>query len=487
MKIYLLNPPFVENFVRCGRWQGAAARSGGLDYPKWLAYATGLLETKYTVKLVDAPASKLNTAEVIDDVKQFRPDLIVVETNFSSLGNDISVTQKLKEACGATTVMVGPPTAQFTDKILKNDGVDILALYEYDFTLLDVAGALEQGQPLKDIRGISYKEGEQITHSPNREYTTSDDLDQLPFVSSVYKEHLNIRDYYLSQTLYPEVQIFTGRGCPFHCTFCSWPENLMGRKYRSRTADNIVDEFEYISRELPEVKEVFIEDDTFTINKSLVLDVCRKIKERNLDITWSCNARATLDYATMKEMKSAGCRLLIVGYESGNDEILKTIRKGVDIQQMRAFTRDAKRAKLMIHADFIIGLPGETKETAEQTLRFIKDIKPNILQVAVATPIPGTKFYEWAKENGYLLVDDLEESIDQNGYQKCILSYPDFTKDDIEHCVNRALKEYYLSPSFVPVALSNVLRKHGLHELKIMLKSAKTFNRYIMIHQVNRS
>lgn len=479
MKIYLLNPPFVENFVRCGRWQGAAARSGGLDYPKWLAYATGLLETKYTVKLVDAPASKLNTAEVIDDVKQFRPDLIVVETNFSSLGNDISVTQKLKEACGATTVMVGPPTAQFTDKILKNDGVDILALYEYDFTLLDVAGALEQGQPLKDIRGISYKEGEQITHSPNREYTTSDDLDQLPFVSSVYKEHLNIRDYYLSQTLYPEVQIFTGRGCPFHCTFCSWPENLMGRKYRSRTAANIVDEFEYICRELPEIREVFIEDDTFTINKSLVLDVCRKIKERNLDITWSCNARATLDYATMKEMKGAGCRLLIVGYESGNDEILKTIRKGVDTQQMRAFTRDAKRAKLMIHADFIIGLPGETKETAEQTLRFIKDIKPNILQVAVATPIPGTKFYEWAKENGYLLVDDLEESIDQNGYQKCILSYPDFIKDDIEHYVNRALKEYYLSPSFVPVALSNVLRKHGLHELKIMLMSAKVFLKYL--------
>ena len=480
MRIYLLNPPFVPNFVRCGRWQGATARSGGLDYPKWLAYATGLLEKEHSVKLVDAPASKLDTADIIKDVKQYRPDLAVVETNFSSLGNDIGVTQKIKEACGAMTVMVGTPAARFPEKILGNEGVNILALYEYDFTLLDVAGALEQGLPLKDIHGISYRENGRIIHNPNRDFTTSEDLDQVPFVSSVYKRHLNIKDYYLSQTLYPEVQIFTGRGCPFHCTFCSWPENLMGRKYRSRTADNIVDEFEYICQNLPEVKEIFIEDDTFTVNKNLVLDVCRKMQERKLDLTWSCNARATLDYSTMREMKSAGCRLLIVGYESGNDEILKAIQKGVDIQQMRAFTKDAKRAKLTIHGDFIIGLPGETKETAEQTLKFIKELKPNVLQVAVATPIPGTKFYEWTKENDYLLVDNLEESIDQNGYQKCILSYPDFTEADIEHYVNKALKEYYLSYSFIPVALNNILRKDGFHELKSMLKSAKTFIRYMM-------
>ncbi len=254
----------------------------------------------------------------------------------------------------------------------------------------------------------------------------------------------------------------------------------MGRKYRSRTADNIVDEFEYINQNLPEVKEIFIEDDTFTVNKNLVQDVCRGIKERKLDVTWSCNARATLDYSTLKEMKDAGCRLIIVGYESGNDAILKTIRKGVSTQQMRAFTKDAKRARLMVHGDFIIGLPGETKETAEQTLKFIKELKPNILQVAIATPIPGTKFYDWAKENGHLLVDDLEESIDQSGYQKCIVSYPDFTRHDIENFINRALKEYYLSPSFVPVALSNILGGHGIHGLKVMIESAKTFCHYIV-------
>jgi len=480
MKIYLLNPPFVENFVRCGRWQGAAARSGGLDYPKWLAYATGLLEKEYLVKLVDAPASKLHTVDIINDVKQFQPDLVVVETNFSSLGNDIGVTQKIKEACGATTVMVGPPVARFPEKILGDEGVDILALYEYDFTLLDVAKTVEQGLPLKNVHGISYKENGQIVHNPIREYTTSEDLDRIPFVSSVYKRHLNIKDYYLSQTLYPEVQIFTGRGCPFHCTFCSWPENLMGRKYRSRTADNIVDEFEYICQDLPEVKEIFIEDDTFTVNKSLVIDVCRKIKERKLDIIWSCNARATLDYSTLQEMKSAGCRLLIVGYESGNDEILKTIRKGVDTQQMRAFTKDAKRAGLLIHGDFIIGLPGETHETAQKTFDYIKEIKPDILQVAVATPIPGTIFYDSVKKDGYLLIDDMCESIDKNGYQRCIISYPNFSREDIESWVNKILKGYYLNPMYCFVFINGVIHGGGIAHVKGVMKSGLEFVKYIL-------
>lgn len=480
MKVYLLNPPFVENFVRCGRWQGAAARSGGLDYPKWLAYATGLLEKEHTVKLVDAPASKLHTADIINDVKQFQPDLIVVETNFSSLGNDIGVTQKIKEACGATTVMVGPPAARFPEKILGNEGVDILALYEYDFTLLDVARTVEQGLSLKNVHGISYKENGQIIHNPSRDYTTSEDLDQIPFVSSVYKRHLNIKDYYLSQTLYPEVQIFTGRGCPFHCTFCSWPENLMGRKYRSRTADSIVDEFEYICQNLPEVKEIFIEDDTFTVNKNLVLDVCRKIKERKLDITWSCNARATLDYSTLQEMKSAGCRLLIVGYESGNNEILKTIRKGVDTQQMRVFTKDAKRAGLLVHGDFIIGLPGETHETAQKTFDYIKEIKPDILQVAVATPIPGTIFYDSVKKDGYLLIDDMCESIDKNGYQRCIISYPNFSREDIESWVNKILKGYYLNPMYCFVFINGVIHGGGIAHVKGVMKSGLEFVKYIL-------
>lgn len=479
MRIYLLNPPFLPNFVRCGRWQGATARSGGLDYPKWLAYATGILEKSHEVRLIDAPAMKLNKEDIITDATKYQPDLVIVESNFSSLSNDISVAASLKDYTKAKTVFVGPPASQFSQQILQNDGIDIVARYEYDFTLKDIAEVIEDGDELIEVKGISYKKNGKIFHNQDREFSSSEDLDKMPFVSEIYNKHLNIRDYFLSQSLYPEIQIFTGRGCPNKCTFCSWPVTLMGKKYRSRSAENIADEFEYVQEELPEVKEIFIEDDTFTINKKLVKAFCEEVKRRKIDIAWSCNARANLDYITMKAMKDAGCRLLIVGYESGCDDMLRNIKKGVNTEQMKAFTKEAKKARLMIHGDFIIGLPGETKETADKTLKFIKEIKPNILQVAVATPIPGTEFHDWVKKNGFMLVDNLEESIDENGYQKCIISYPEFTKDNIENYVDRALKEYYLNPSYIPVAMSNVLRKNGFHELKGIFSSAIKFLNYI--------
>ena len=479
MRIYLLNPPYIENFVRCGRWQGVTARGGTLYYPIWLAYATGVLEKiGHEVRLVDAVARRWDRNKVLEDAKEFKPDLVVVDSNFSSLQNDIDVAKIIKENTGAVSVIVGPPASQFPEKILNN-GVDIVARFEYDFTLSDIAETIDKNSDFTKIRGISYKENGKIIHNPDRDFTSSEELDRIPFVSKVYKDYLNIKDYFLNHALYPMVQIFTGRGCPNRCTFCSWPKTLMGRKYRVRSVQNVADEFEFVANELPEVKEIFIEDDTFTINKKRVKQFCEEIKRRRIDTSWGCQSRADLDYETMKAMKEAGCRLLDVGYESGSDEILKNIKKGITVNQLREFTKNAKKAGLKILADFVIGFPGETKETAEQMIRFIKEIKPDLLQVAVATPIPGTEFYDYVKENGFLLVEDLEESLDEEGFQKCIISYPEFTKEDIENYVDRALKEYYLSPSYIPIALRDVLRRNGLHELKVMAKSAKVFMKYI--------
>lgn len=478
MKIYLLNPPFVHRYSRNSRW-AARCRGGALYYPIWLSYTAGVLEKEgHKVRLIDAPAWDWNLENVKEDVKKFKPDLIVGESNFQSLTNDIKAVREIKAEVKVLSVLVGPPTSQFPERIL-NEGIDIVARFEYDFTVRDIAEAVEDGKSLENIKGISYKENGKIIHNPDRTFSTSEELDEIPFVSKIYKEHLSMKDYFLGHTLYPMVQIFTGRGCPNQCTFCSWPETLMGRKYRVRSVGNVVDEFEYITKELPEVKEIFIEDDTFTIKRKRIKEICEEIKRRKLDITWSCNARANLDYETMKAMKEVGCRLLDVGYESGSDEILKNIKKGITTDDSRKFTEDAKKAGLMILADFIFGMPGETKETAEKTIRFAKEIKPNIVQFAVATPIPGTEFYDYVKENNYLLVDDLEESLDEEGFQKCIVSYPEFTKEDIENYVDRALKEYYLSPSYIPIAVRNVLRKNGLHELKGMIMSAKVFMKYM--------
>lgn len=479
MKIYLINPPFIKHFVRCGRWQGVAARGGTLYYPIWLAYAAGVLENEgYEIRLVDAVAWNWNLERVKEDVREFDPDLVVVDSNFASLSNDCSVAKSIKNETGAFTVLVGPPASQFPQRIL-NEGVDIVARFEYDFTLKEIAETIDAGRDLDYIKGITYMKDGRVIHNPYRDYITSEELDRIPFVSKVYKEHLNVKDYFLGHTLYPMVQIFTGRGCPNQCIFCSWPRTLMGRKYRVRSVNNVVDEFEYISNELPEVKEIFIEDDTFTIDKRRIRAICEEIMRRGLDLTWSCNARANLDYDSMRLMKQAGCRLLDVGYESGSDVILRNIKKGITTEESRQFTEDAKRAGLMILADFIFGMPGETLETAEQTIRFAKEIRPNIVQFAVATPIPGTEFYDYVRKNGFMLTEDLEESLDEEGFQRCIVSYPDFTNKNIESYVDKALKEYYLSPSYIPVAMRNILRRNGLHELKGMAMSAKVFLRYI--------
>ncbi len=483
MKIYLLNPPFVENFVRCGRWQGVTARGGTLDYPKWLAYTTAALEQDgHTVKLRDAVASKFSLGDVLKEIFAFHPEVLVIETNFSSLTNDINVLNEIRQSLkwGTVNIVTGPPTATYPERILDNEPVDIVARFEYDFVVRDLVAGISKGEDLSLVRGIWYKKDNLIVKNPERSFSSQDDLDNLPFIAKVYNDHLNIFDYYLSQSLYPVVQIFSGRGCPFKCSFCSWPENLMGRSIRLRSVENLVSEFKFVTEKLPFVKEIFIEDDTFTLNKERVREFCRSKIGNNLNIRWSCNARADLDFETMKLMKKAGCRLVIVGYESGSEAILKSIHKGVIIKRAKEFTKDAKRAGLLVHGDFIIGLPGETHETAMQTLNYIKEIRPDVLQVAVATPIPGTEFYNYVRDNGYLQVSDMKESIDENGYQRCIISYPQFTHSDIENWVNRILKEYYLSPTYFVTFVQGTLRGGGVEHVKSVMRAGKSFIRYIL-------
>ncbi|RLI90333.1 MAG: B12-binding domain-containing radical SAM protein [Candidatus Altiarchaeales archaeon] len=481
MRIYLLNPPYFPHFGREMRWQDTG-RGGTLYYPIWLSYATGVLENKgHDVRLVDAPAWDWGIEKVMEDLRKFSPDMVVVGTSFTSVNNDLDVSKKIKNELDADVpvIMVGPPTSQFPEKML-NGSVDIVARYEYDFTLAELAERMERNGRIGDISGISFKQNGKVIHNPNRPWSTSGELDGLPFVSEVYKRHLNIRDYFLNYSLYPMVQVFTGRGCPHRCTFCSWPQSFMGRKYRVRRVENILNELEWIEANLPEVKEVFFEDDTLTIDKRRVLEFCKGYRETGLEITWSCNARAdTLDLETMREMKRANCRFLIVGFESGDDEILKKIKKGFTTGQTEEFARNVKKAGLLLHADFIIGLPGETKETIEKTRRFIKEIKPEQVQVSVSSPFPGTELYEWCRENGYLLTDDPNEYLDEEGHQKAIISYPNLSSEEMVKEVDKMLKDYYMSLGYVPLAVRQVLRRHSLDEMKRLWHSARMFMGYI--------
>jgi len=247
-----------------------------------------------------------------------------------------------------------------------------------------------------------------------------------------------------------------------------------------RSISSVLDEFAWIEANL-KVKEVFFEDDTFTISKERVLEFCKGYQERGLSVTWSCNARAnTLDFETMQAMKKANCRLLIAGYESGVDSILLAIKKGITTDQIRTFAEDARKARLLVHGDFIIGLPGETKETIEQTKKLIREVKPDILQVAVASPFPGTEFYVWCRDNGYLLTDDPNEYLDGEGHQKAIISYPALSNEEMVREANEILRGYYLSPGYVPLAMRQIFRKNAVDELKRLWFSARMFLGYAL-------
>jgi len=395
--------------------------------------------------------------------------------------SDVKFAVKSKKILGENgkVVVVGTPTSLYAEKILKENTIDIVARKEIDFTLPEIASAIEGKMKLEDVLGISFVRDGKIINNSDRPFLSSEDLDKLPFVSQVYKRHLNIKDYQLDNCIYPTVIILTSRGCPNLCTFCSWPENLTGRIFRARSAKNIADEIEWIINNIPEVKEIRFDDDAFTINKSRVLEFVEEVKKRKLKFTWSCQTRATLDFETMKAMKSAGCRLLDVGFESGSDMILKNIKKGITVKQARKFAVNAKKAGLMIHADFVFGFPGENKETIEQTKRFIKEIKPHTLQIAIASPIPGTEFYKEVQQKGYLLEEDMSKSITKEGYQKTIISYPWLSDKDIQKARANALKNYYISASYIPVAMDKIIRKNGIYELIGIINSVKYFFKFL--------
>jgi radical SAM superfamily enzyme YgiQ (UPF0313 family) len=481
LRIYLLNPPFKEGFVRCGRWQGGRARGKTFYYPIWLAYACGALDHRgYDVRLVDAVARKWTVSETLDDISKFNPSLLVVDTNFSSIDNDVQIAIDAKTGSEnrLVTAVVGPPTAVYANDILGRFEMDFVVRKEFDHIIPEIAEAIEGSRESSSILGISYRRGNDTIHNPDRPFLTSEELDQLPFVSSVYKKHLNVNDYWLDHTRNPMVQIITSRGCPNLCTFCSWPENLHGRRFRARSATNVADEVEWILDNMGDVKEIFFEDDSFTIDTKRVVEFTQEVRRRRLKFVWSCQTRATLDLPIMQEMKEAGCRLLDVGFESGSDTILSNVKKGVTVERTKMFAKQAKEARLLVLGDFVFGFPGETKQTIEMTRQLIREMRPSLLQIAIATPIPGTDFYDWTKEHGYLTVDNVSQTIDSNGFQKSIISYPGLSSRELEKAVKETLLGYYLSPRFVAVALRNIIVGKGIDEITSIVKSAARFLEY---------
>ncbi|HEY2339947.1 MAG TPA: radical SAM protein, partial [Steroidobacteraceae bacterium] len=243
---------------------------------------------------------------------------------------------------------------------------------------------------------------------------------------------------------HPYISFYTGRGCKSRCTFCLWPQTIGGHRYRTRSVGHVIEELIWAKSAFPQVKEYFFDDDTLTDNLPRVEELARAIGK--LGIVWSCNAKANVPRKTLEVMRDNGLRLLLVGYESGNQQILFNIKKGMRVEFARRFTRDCHDLGVLIHGTFILGLPGETRETIRETLDFAKEINPHTIQVSLAAPYPGTFLYRQAKENGWLYHEE-SELLTQQGTQIAALNYPHLSHGEIFEAVEDFYKKFYFRPS----------------------------------------
>lgn len=454
MRILLINPPSKFNISKDSRWP-EHTKSGTLYYPFWLAYGTGvLMENKKDALLIDSIAKKDTFETAYEKIEEFSPDIMVVSTTTPTVYSDLEFIEFVKKEIDLKVVLVGNHVTALPDETFKlSDSIDFIARGEYEYTLLDLVNALENKKPLKNIKGLSFRKNKKITHNPQRKPV--ENLDKLPFVSKVFKEFLDPFDYRYALAKHPMIQIWTSRGCPNMCNFCVYPQQFTLRKFRVRTPENVVDEIEWIKENIPEINEIFLEDDTFTVDLERVNEICDEIQRRKLKISWSCNARVNVPYETLKKMKDAGCRIVIVGYESGVQKVLNTIKKGATIRQAEEFTRNAKKAGLKIFGCFMIGLQGDDQESVWKTFEFAKKINPDMVFFQQAVPFPGTSFYDWAKKQGYLTAKDWDEWVDENGQLKCIVDSPELPADEIRKLREKFMLKFYFSPKHVFQLIKN--------------------------------
>jgi hopanoid biosynthesis associated radical SAM protein HpnJ len=434
MKTLFLQPPSFDGFDGgAGSRYQAKREIKSFWFPTWLAQPAALVPGS---RLIDAPPSRTTLAEVITAVQD--RDLVVMHTSTPSFASDVKVAAALKAAKpGLKIGMVGAKVAVQPLESLKQAGaaIDFVARNEFDFTIKEIA----EGKPWADIDGMSYwgADGNIVT---NKERATLEDMDQLPFVTQVYKDNLRIEDYFIGYLLHPYVSLYTGRGCKSHCTFCLWPQTVGGHRYRVRSPEHVAEEIRQAKLMFPQVREFFFDDDTFTDNLPRAEAIAKLLGK--MGVTWSCNAKANVPRETLKVLKDNGLRLLLVGYESGNQQILYNIKKGMRIDVAEKFTKDCHELGIKIHGTFILGLPGETKETIEETIQFATRINPHTLQVSLAAPYPGTFLYKQALENGWL--DEANaELIDEHGIQIAPLHYPHLSHAEIFDNVETFYKRFY--------------------------------------------
>jgi len=435
MKTLFLNPPSFENFDggASSRWP-ATREIESYWYPVWIAYPAGMLPGS---RLLDAPPHKVTPEETVRIAQDY--EFVVLFTSTVGFFSDLRMARAMKEKKPDIKIAFVGPHVQIkpAESLLASPDIDFVVRGEFDHPVVEFA----QGKPLSEISNVSYRKDGEVVHNPSRPLMQTAELDELPFATDVFQRDLTIEKYNVPFLLNPFVSFYTARGCPALCTFCLWPQTLSGHAWRTRSVENVAREFRRAHKMFPQAKEFFFDDDTFNIRKDRVLALCKEFQP--VGFRWSCTARVHGDYETLKAMADAGCRLLIVGFESGDDQILKNIKKGSTVEMGRKFVKNCKKVGIHVHGDFIVGLPGETKATIENTIEFAKELDCETIQVSMAHAYPGTELYNQGMREGFLAGEAITDSL---GHQLPHLEYPGLSREYMVEAVNRFYDSYYFRP-----------------------------------------
>ena len=431
MKAYvtLVNPPYPS-----GAHQHPPFTPLGLGY-----LAAVLEQNEYKVDVIDCQAAKLLYEEFKSEIGKRQPNIVGVTSTTLTYKSGLRIVKIAKEAFpNCLTIMGGSHVTFWDENALKEcPELDVVVRKEGENTLLEIVQRLEAGKSFHDVIGTTCRKDGKIVKNPDRPYIK--DLDSLPFPAHNLWPLETLRKY--GTIVYP---IMASRGCVFWCDFCT-AVRMFGRKYRMRSPKNVVDEIEFLHKTYGANQFTFY-DDAFTVDQDRTAEICHEIEKRKLKIKWDCETR--VDMVTkdlLLKMREAGCIAIWFGVESGSQRVIDAMGKGFSLTQTMNAFQWAKHAGLMTVAGVILGFPGETKESAMETIKLVEKINPDDVGYYIATPYPGTPMYELVKEKGLLKVTDF------NKYDTATPTFesPEFTMEELREIREQAFHRFYIRPSYV--------------------------------------
>ena len=474
MRVLIINPPWP------GKGYGTRSQNRiikhrsdkYLQYPIFLAYSAAQLKAAgHQVAYIDSVIQDLDLNQTLTAARQENPDVIFMETTTPSIEADYEDLTALKNATGATMIIGGPHATYFHKTVLQEcPAIDIVIRHEFD---TKIAGVVSNLDNLEKVEGITYRDGDEIVDMGDG--TMAKDLDAIPFPDrDVIPWHWYLEAWYTRQ---PFMNMMTSRGCPYHCTFCLWPQIMYGHKQRFRSIDNVMAEIDYLFDRYG-LREINVDDSTFTTKKQRVIEFCQRLRQRKNKLIWTCNGRVdNLDDEVLAEMKASGCKMIRLGVESGSQDVLDKIRKGLTLRQIEDGFRLVKKHGIQALGGFMFGFPFDSRKTIEETISFAKRLSPDQVQFSINMCYPGTSLYDYALDKNLLLAKSFKEFDMTHGP---VVKTLDMEREELEHILSRAYKEFYFRPKFIFQTLRHM---KDVDEIRRVFRSLKSLIKTIRLHK----